>query len=85
MKKLLILLVLINSVLFAQTIKKQVDKELEEKALKAQMEKEKKYAKEQQFYQADDYDFKSMEVDPKSLKHLPEIEEENLDMDDVYN
>jgi sortase (surface protein transpeptidase) len=84
MKKLLILLVLINSVLFATTKTKE-DAEIKKEAIKTQIEKEKKFAKEQKFYTEKNYDFKSIKVNPKTLKHIPEIEVDDLDMDDVYN
>jgi hypothetical protein len=44
------------------------------KAVGKEMEKEKKYAKEQRFYQADEYDFKSKEIDPETLKSIKPIE-----------
>jgi DNA invertase Pin-like site-specific DNA recombinase len=37
------------------------------------MEKEKKYAREQKFYQSDEYDFKGAEVDPSTLKNVPVV------------
>ena len=49
------------------------------------MKKEKKYAKEMVFYQGDDYDLKSHEVDPDALADVPLIEPDyDFDMDDVY-
>ena len=44
--------------------------DLIQKALKKAMEKEKKYAKEQRFYNADEYDFKGAEIDPATLKDI---------------
>lgn len=38
------------------------------------MEKEKKYAKEQRFYGADEYDFKGAQIDPATLKDIAPIE-----------
>ena len=56
-----------------------------EKKVKEQMEKEQKYAKEMIFYQGDDYDLKSHEVDPNSLADVPLIEPDyDFVMDDVY-
>ena len=53
--------------------------------VKEQMKKEQKYAKEQIFYQGDDYDLKAHEVDPNALADVPVIEPElDFDMDDVY-
>ena len=45
-----------------------------QKALKKAMQKEKKYAKEQKFYNADEYDFKGAEIDPASLNDIETIE-----------
>ncbi|AKF25002.1 hypothetical protein YH65_06050 [Sulfurovum lithotrophicum] len=45
-----------------------------QKAVRQAMEKEKKYAKEQKFYNADEYDFKSVEVDPDTLKDIQTVE-----------
>jgi len=56
------------------------------KQLKKQMEREVKFAKEQRFYQGDDYDLSYAEVDPNSLDGIPLIEPDyDFDMDDVYD
>jgi cytochrome c biogenesis factor len=56
------------------------------KQLKKQMEREAKFAKEQRFYQGDDYDLSYAEVDPNSLDDIPLIEPDyDFDMDDVYD
>jgi hypothetical protein len=58
---------------------------ISKKQIKEQMEKEKKYAKEQTFYQGDDYDLKGAEVNKKSLDSIPLIEPDyDFDMTDVY-
>jgi hypothetical protein len=58
---------------------------LKAKHVKEQMEREKKFAKEQKFYQGDEYDFSAEKVDPKDVDSVPEIEPENdFDMTDVY-
>ena len=55
------------------------------KQLKEQMEREKKYAREQKFYQGDKYDLKSHEVNPNSLPDVPVIEPDyDFDITDVY-
>ncbi len=87
MKKLLIFTLIFNSLLFASnddaiSAKKKL---LLEQQIKKEMEKEKKYAKEQRFYQGDNYDLKGSEVNKESLKHLKEIPVDDLDMDDVYD
>jgi len=59
-------------------------KKLAEK-IKKQMELEEKYAKEQRFYQGDEYDLKAHEVDPNSLPDVPVIEpDDDFDITDVY-
>ena len=55
---------------------------LTQDALKKAMEKEKKYAKEQKFYNADQYDFKSVEVDPATLNDIEPVEPDYNHTDD---
>jgi hypothetical protein len=51
-------------------------------AIKKAMELEKKYAKERRFYQGAEYDLKSKEFDPETLKKVPAIEPDyDFDMD----
>jgi len=60
--------------------------QVDEKAIKEQIEREKKYAKEQKFYQGDEYDLDVHKVDPKTLEKIPTIEPEyDFDMTDVYS
>jgi len=49
-------------------------KEIIQKQIEKQMAREKKYAREQRFYQGDEYDFKSKEIDPETLKDIKPIE-----------
>jgi len=56
-----------------------------EKEVKEQMEREKKYAKEQSFTQGDDYDLKAVEVNKDSLDSVPVLEPDyDFDITDVY-
>ncbi len=56
-----------------------------QEAIKAQMEREKKYAKEQKFYQGKEYNLKEKQVDPKQLEQVPVIEPDyDFDITDVY-
>lgn len=57
------------------------------KNIQEQMKKEQKYAQEQKFYRADEYDFKGAEVNEESLKNIPDQPEYNddFDMDHVYD
>lgn len=62
------------------------EKNITEQQLRKQMELEKKYAKEQKFYQGDEYDLKRHEVNPDSLPDVPVIKPENdFDMTHVYD
>ncbi len=55
------------------------------KELQEQMDREKKYAKEQKFYQGDEYNLSEHEVDPDALKDIPVIEPDyDFDITDVY-
>ena len=83
MKYLLITIILLTTQLNAQNA--QVSKK-EKEALKKALEAEAKYAREQKFYSGSEYDLKSKEVDPETIKHVKPIEPENdFDMDDVYD
>ncbi len=58
---------------------------LTEQQIKEQMAREKKYAKEQKFYQGEEYDLKAAEINKKSLDHIPAIEPDyDFDITDVY-
>jgi uncharacterized membrane protein len=88
MKKISVLMIVLSSLLFAANTKKndiERRKRIEQQMIKQQLEKEKKYAREQAFYTEKDYDFKGAEVNPESLKSLPTIEVDDLDMDSVYD
>ena len=87
MSKIIISIVLLSSLLFASNAS---DSEVEgkkraEQQLKIEMEKEKKYAKEQTFYSADNYDFKGAEVNKDSLESVPVIEVDDFNIDSVYD
>ena len=86
MKKILVLMLVISSYLLASN--DQVDtkkKSRAEKQIKKEMEKEKKYAREQTFYQSNNYDLKASEVNQDSVDALPNIKVDDLDMDSVYD
>ncbi len=88
MKIFLTFMIIFNSLLMAADSAKS-DKERKaraEKQLKKEMENEKKYAKEQTFYNQDNYDFKGAEVNKDSLDSVPELEPQyEFDMDSVYD
>jgi sortase (surface protein transpeptidase) len=82
MIKIILAIAMLTSILSASNSKK--DKILQ-KSVEEQMKKEQKYAKEQTFYNEDNYDFKGAEVNPESVKMLKPLEVNDLDMDDVYD
>ncbi len=82
MKFLFIISALLIGLLSADSLSKD---SIANQELQKQIEKEKKYAKEQKFYQKKEYDLKSMEINPDSLSSIPDTEDEDdFDMDDVY-
>ncbi len=74
--KLFLMLTLLSMTASATTDKNVTahKKEIIQKQIEKQMAREKKYAKEQRFYQGDEYDFKSKEIDPETLKDINPIE-----------
>ena len=88
MKIFLIFMITFNSLLIASSSAKS-DKERKsrvEKQIQKEMENEKKYAKEQTFYSAENYDFKGAEVNKDSLDSVPNLEPQyDFDMDSVYD
>ena len=59
--------------------------DITKKEVQDQMKREEKYAKEQIFYQGDDYDLSQHDVNEKSLDSIPVIEPDyDFDITDVY-
>ncbi|MEA3373153.1 MAG: hypothetical protein U9Q62_05610 [Campylobacterota bacterium] len=87
MKKILTFVILLNSLLLASSNEKNDSEKKSriEKQIQKEMEREKKYAKEQTFYTGKEYDLKGAEVNPDSLSSVPELKVDDLDMDDVYD
>ncbi len=88
MKIFLTFMIIFNLLLMASdSAKSDKDRKARaEKQLKKEMENEKKYAKEQTFYSAENYDFKGAEVNKDSLDSVPELEPQyDFDMDSVYD
>ena len=86
--KIVIVFILIFSSLLLASDSASIDKEKKErleKQIKIEMEREKKYAKEQTFYQQGNYDLKGSEVNKDSLSTLPELEEDDFNIDSVYD
>ena len=80
MKNIFLLILIINSFLFAVDAKQETKTE---KEVRKQMELEKKYAKEQTFYKGKDYNLKSFEVNPDALQSMPILDIDYADDDDV--
>ena len=95
MKKFLTIVIIFSSLLFAlnnednSTKKSDADIEREkrvERNIQKQIDKEKKFGKEQAFYHGKDYDLKESEIDEASVVSIPEIDDDmDFDMDDVYD
>lgn len=86
MKNIIILMLILNSLILASSNKTDNEKKLRiEKQIKEEIEKEKRYAQEQKFYNNDNYDFKRSEVNQESLSTVPIIEVDDLNMDSVYD
>ena len=85
MKRYLLFIILVASTLFASNNSDKEKQKRLDKQIQINMETEKKYAIEQTFYNAENYDFKGSEVNQESLKHVPELEVDDLDMDNVYD
>ena len=55
------------------------------KELEAQMKREEKYAKEQRFYQGEEYNLSAVEINPELVESVPLIEPDyDFEIDDVY-
>lgn len=82
MKYFIMLILLCSTYIFATTTNTRTEKNIQ-----AQIAKEKKFHREQQFYKGSDYDLKSAEVNPESVKNLPDVENtyEGYDMDADYD
>jgi len=88
MNKILIFVLMVNSLLMASNDQSNHDerKSRVEKQIEIEMEKEKKYSIEQTFYTEENYDFKGAEVNPDSLLSIPTLEpQDDFDMDSVYD
>ena len=87
-KYFLIVTIVLSSLSIASSSKKS-NKERKsriEKQIQKEIQKEKKYAREQTFYSAENYDFKSAQVNPDSLDSVPDLEPQyDFDMDSVYD
>jgi len=75
---------MLSSLLLASQSDKKKESRVDAQ-IKKEMEKEKKYAKEQTFYNSKNYDFKGAEVNKDSLDSVPEIPVDDFNIDSVYD
>jgi len=74
-----------KSVPSAEHNKTTSSSDITKKQVQEQMKREEKYAKEQIFYQGDDYDLSQHDVNKDSLDSIPVIEPDyDFDITDVY-
>ena len=87
MKVALTSLLILSTILYAQSDNTIEKKELTKKHIEEQLKKEKKFSREQTFYKGDQYDLKGAEVDDSSVKKMKELPNynEDFDMDNVYD
>ena len=85
MKHIFIYLLLLNTLLFAINDQNNTRQQRIDNQIQKEIEKEKRYAIEQQFYNQHNYDFKGSEINQESLDSVPEIEVDDFDMDSVYD
>ena len=82
MKIVLTLIILLSSFLWASDEKvDEAKKARVEKQIKIEMQREEEYAKSNSFY----IDLKGAEVNEESIKDIPILEPQDLDMDSVYD
>ena len=80
------LLIILPLSLFAQNNVTDSNSSEINKNLQKAIEKEKKYKKEQKFYQGKDYNLSEQKIDPKSVDKVPLIEPEyDFDITDLYS
>ena len=89
MRYIFIVLLLLSTSIMAQDTKLTIK---EQEALKKALQDEQKFAEEQRFYNASEYDFDGAKVNDKAVNSLYEgnigaevdAANEDFDMDDVY-
>jgi len=89
MKKALWILISLSTLYSAdinETNSSSKKEQLIKKNILQQIKKEEKYAKEQKFYQGNEYNLSSAEINPDSLSSIEAIEPDyDFNMDDVYS
>jgi len=83
-RMILIAILMLSTSLYAEenkTVRVDANNSIINQELQKAMEMEKKFAKEQTFYNADNYDFKGSEVNKDSLKNIPIIEIDDPSLD----
>jgi hypothetical protein len=74
-----------NNLTIENNSSQQIKIERMKKEVEEQMKREEKYAKEQRFYQGDEYNLSAVEVNQDSIDSTPLIEPDyDFEIDDVY-
>jgi len=84
MRKILILAILFNSLLWSANAETEKEKRLK-KQIEIEIENEKRHAREQTFYKGKDYDLSASEVNKETVESIEAIEPLEFDMDSVYD
>jgi hypothetical protein len=83
-RMILIAILMLSSSPYAEenkTVRVDTNNSIINQELQKAMEQEKKFAKEQTFYNAETYDFKGAEINKASLDNVPLIEMDDADID----
>lgn len=82
MKKVLVFIFIVSSILLGAENSLDAQKKARvEKQIKKEIEREKEYAQKQSFY----IDLEGAKVNEESVKDLPKLELDDLDMDSIYD
>ncbi|HIP59315.1 MAG TPA: hypothetical protein EYH01_02685 [Campylobacterales bacterium] len=84
MRKILILAIVFNSLLWSANAETEKEKRLK-KQIEIEIERDKKFAREQTFYKGKDYNLSGSEVNKETVESIEEIEPLEFDMDSVYD
>jgi len=83
-RMILVAILMLSSSLYAEgnkTASTETNSSIVDQELQKAIEQEKKFAKEQTFYNAETYDFKGAEINKDSLANVPLIEMDDADID----
>ncbi len=84
MKKIFILTIILNSLLWSANAETEKEKRVK-KQIEIDIENEKRHAREQTFYKGKDYNLSGSEVNKETVESIEAIEPLEFDMDSVYD